>query len=150
MIIDSSALLLAVGPPDSHAGERLSAILTRVMRVRGLAAPAVLPFEVGHVVHRKRRQHFGTSMAERQALVGRLVGPVEMVPMDADLARATGYLSESSGISFYDASYLAEAKRRGAGLITADTGLGAHAKHAGVLTYVLPGDLDALDAATAS
>ena len=149
MIIDSSALLLVAAPPDSKTGERCSSVLIRILRVRGLAAPALLPFEVGHVVHRKRREHFGNSTAERQALVGRIVGPVELVPMDLELARTTGAVSESSGISFYDASYLAEARRRGAGLITADNGLAAHARHAGVLTYVLPGDVEALDAATA-
>ena len=116
--------------------EVLSAIALR----EPLNAPGLLAYEIGNVIHRKRRAAVRKNLAERAAFVRELLALVEMGPADEEAMQTTGRLCERTGISFYDSAYLALAMIERHALLTADRGLHEHAKALGLGSYLWPDD----------
>ena len=114
--MDASALLAS-----ATADRPEWAVALADLNRRGpLRAPARLASEAGNVIHRKRPAGLGADRAERGLILERLLAPVDLVPTEAGLRRHAGELAEAHGLSFYDAEYLALAKRDEAALVTQD------------------------------
>src|SRR5437870_13903674 len=116
VVVDTSALLATFEGGASEEMERLQARAA-------LTAPAIMAFELGNVVHRKRRQLFGKNLADRQALVDALLLGVEIAPTVAEDLAEVGRIAEEDRLTFYDAAFLALAARTSATLLTEDAAL---------------------------
>jgi predicted nucleic acid-binding protein len=115
-VVDASALVaLLFGEPN---GDRIGARLEG----EGLAAPALLPFEVGNACLMKIRRHPDRRDALLAAfsLMARM--EIEIVDVDPEAALA---LAEQTKLTVYDASYLLLARKLEAELITLDKRLDA-------------------------
>ena len=90
--------------------------------VSGMAAPALILWEVANIHHVKRRRGLLTDSEARTGLEVFLSFPIELdaerAPLPDVLARAHG-----AGLSAYDAAYLELALRLGAPLATLDRSL---------------------------
>lgn len=102
MILDASALLDAV---DSGRPERAAA-LRDVQARHPCRAPALLAWELGNVIHRKHPDAFGPP-ERREALLELLLEGVDIVPSDAGGRARGAALVAATGLTFYDAAYLA-------------------------------------------
>lgn len=109
MVTDASAVLAALADDDDWA--------LGMMRRSGLSAPAVMPFEVGEVLQRRRRQGqldgTAAALAHRELLGMR----VDLWPHEA-LAGRAWELREN--VSYSDACYVALAELLDAPLVTLD------------------------------
>jgi predicted nucleic acid-binding protein len=118
-VVDASALgAILFGEPD--AGKI-------ALRLEGasLAAPALLPFEVGNLCLMKIRRHPGLRAPLLAAFS--LMKRLEIDTVEIDYAEALR-LAETAALTFYDASYLWLAKTLGAELVTLDLDLEAASK----------------------
>lgn len=109
IVADASAVFAALAENDGWARE--------VLRRSGLSAPVVMPFEVGEVLRRRRRQEqldaTTAALAHRDLLALR----VDLWPHEA-LARRAWELREN--VSYNDACYVALAELVEAPLVTLD------------------------------
>lgn len=146
MIVDASALLFVLLPhlPDPAREEHLLVALQRVLLQEPLEAPSLIAYELGHALHRKRAADVGQDARSRSAALRRLLGLVEQRGSLGEVLEAAGAIAEGSKLSFYDSAYLAHARLAKAPLLTADSGLAAHARSLKVATYLLPEDLPRL------
>lgn len=113
LVVDASAIV-ALLVDDGPAGRGCE---TRIEAAEALAAPALMPFEVGNVL---RRQEVRGAIEPAYAALaladlGRL--SVELVPFAA-LGRRAWELRDN--LTVYDASYVALAELLGAPLLTLD------------------------------
>lgn len=119
-VVDASALLAALEPGGSAARQALVALA----ETHDLVAPTLLPFELGHVIHRKRPAGYGATPEERDEALAAALGVVVLVPLDDERLRAAARLVEAHRLSFYDAAYLAlAAGEEGSVLLTDDGAL---------------------------
>lgn len=113
-VIDASALL------DAALRDRPEwAVAVDDARRRGLHGPSILASEVAHVVHKKRPQEFGATVALRSAALELLLAQPVLAVSDAAHREAAAMIA-STGLSFYDAEYAAVADRFGFALVTHD------------------------------
>lgn len=115
-VIDASALL--AGHDDSTMATAIG--LEALEGEHVLLAPALLSSETGHVIHRKRPERYGRSVEERTSVQEILLRDIELVQPDAAARSACARLAARTGLSWYDAEYLALAQARGAPMITQD------------------------------
>ena len=116
MVIDTSALLAS---HERGVQDKLERLHARSI----MLAPALLAYEVAHVVHAKRPDAFGSSADERADLVATLLLGIELVEPTPESTRAAGALAEELKLSVYDASFLGLAASRKASLLTEDQAL---------------------------
>ncbi len=102
-VVDASALLAALEPGGVAARQNL----VTLSETHDLAAPTLLPFELGHVIHRKHPAGYGATPDERDAALAAALGAVTLVPPDEERLQAAARLVDAHRMSFYDASYLA-------------------------------------------
>lgn len=105
-VVDASALVLLAQTEESDPrAARAADVLPRLGESHGLGAPALIAWEIGNVIHRKRAGQWST--ADQRARVARAVlsGVVHVAPGPERVDRA-GRLAHAHGLSFYDAAYL--------------------------------------------
>jgi predicted nucleic acid-binding protein len=113
-VVDASALgALLFGEPQAQA-------VARELASAGLAAPALLPFEVANVAVKKIGRHpeLRAVVLTAFALSKRMA--IETIAVDQD---AVIRLASETGLTAYDASYLWLARTLGAELVTLDQAL---------------------------
>lgn len=120
VVVDASVVISSLFPND----RRSSAASARLRAGDALHAPALIDFEVLHII---RRYSFSDKSLTPDRVVTMLdllaKLPIRRIPMDRALAgRAFGH---RDNLSAYDASYVALAETIGASLITADLRLAA-------------------------
>ncbi|HEX2022745.1 MAG TPA: type II toxin-antitoxin system VapC family toxin [Candidatus Thermoplasmatota archaeon] len=119
-VIDASALLLGLEPEGDLARRALVALADE----RRLAAPALLAWEVGHVIHRKRPGRYGATHEERQEAFEAATSAVALVAPTPEALAAAARLCAAHPVGFYDAAYLEMAARgEGSVLVSADADL---------------------------
>jgi predicted nucleic acid-binding protein len=100
---------------EPHAELARAAIGTVAMRTTSLAA-----YEVGNIVMRQGGWD-ATRVAAALDLLEEICGdPIDLLPEDRQL---TAQLAQRHDLTFYDASYVAIARRAGRRLLSADTAL---------------------------
>lgn len=115
VVIDASAVVCAMLPHD----KRSAAAGARIAAADLLQAPAVLDFEVIHVIRRLLLTDALMTEGRAGAMLDLLAElPIQRTPMDRVLASRT--LAHRGNLSAYDASYVALAETIGATLVTAD------------------------------
>lgn len=120
-ILDASIIVgAALAESKEPTGTTLRDVLPEIFERHGVAAPSILAFEVGNVVHNKARAAFGRTVEERTEIVRLLLEDVELVPPTHDSMDRTGSLAESEGLTFYDAAYLELALRTAEALLLTD------------------------------
>lgn len=112
LVIDASALLDAITRPD---------VAEAMVGSHEPCAPALIQWEIAHVVHRTRAKHFGEPKA-RRALVHHLLAPFRLVDQK-DRLDALALLCDEHKLSAYDAAYLQLALDEGAAIVTSDDAL---------------------------
>lgn len=122
-IIDASVLVLAA---QDEARDPRAAMARRLLPLihegYELAAPALIAWEIGQIVHVKRAADW--SLAERPRVVRALLHDLDLDTPDAAALDATGRIAVARNLSFYDAAYLELASRNpDAVLLTEDTRL---------------------------
>ena len=131
LILDASALLDGVDASRPEWGETVRDLLAR----HPCAAPALLAWELGNVVHRKHPEVFGPRRAET---LETLLECVDLVPSGAEARRRCGDLVAATGLTFYDAAYLDLARSASeGGLVSQDRRLLAAAREQGVRAWSL-------------
>lgn len=111
-------------PTGSPAGAALRAARPAIEERLKLAAPALLAWEVVHVVQRKSPERYGSDFDIRWEVITRLLDGVELVPPDDAALRRTASLADRYRLSGYDAAYLELASRDGGSvLVTEDDDL---------------------------
>ncbi len=111
-IFDASIIVgAALAESRRPDGPGLRDILPGIFERHGVAAPSILAFEVGNVVHNKARAAFGRTVEERAEMVRLMLEDVELVPPTPDSIGRIGSLAESERLTFYDAAYLELAVR---------------------------------------
>lgn len=105
-VIDASALVLAVQREERDARAALARkLLPRLLEAHGLTAPALLAWELGQIVHRKRPTEW-RDRAHRSRTLQLLLEDIELAPPDAAMLERTGHIAEAHDLSFHDAAYL--------------------------------------------
>jgi predicted nucleic acid-binding protein len=124
-VIDASVHVSTVLADEDDASARFARLaIPRLQRLYGLKAPALLAWELGHVVHRRLASSLGRSPEERGELVGLMLRDIDMDGPEPGQLRRTGALAERHRLSFYDAAYLELALREPAAtLLTEDAAL---------------------------
>lgn len=117
------------------------------MRREPVEGPDVIAYELGHTLFRRRKKDAGASLEDRWARFERLLKAVDLVAPDPQLLRETARIVDRSGVSFYDASFLAFAALRRVSLCTADSGLASHADALAIPCYLLPRDFEVFERA---
>src|SRR5687768_1719900 len=112
LVVDASALIDALHQPD---------IAERIVSDHDACAPALIQWEVTHVVHRVRPHAFGDAKS-RRGLVADLLEPLRLVDQ-RDRLDGIALLCEEHKLSAYDAAYLQLALDEGAPLVTHDSAL---------------------------
>ncbi len=146
VVVDASSLLLAAqDPAQDPRADAARRVLPELHGSYGVMAPALLAYEVAHVVHRKAPRAFGSDAAGRAGVVATLLTGIELHAPTPELLHRTGALSEERGLTAYDASYLALTERAGDGLLTDDAALREAAAGAGITAWIhgVEGALDA-------
>jgi predicted nucleic acid-binding protein len=115
-VVDASVLLAALEPDGADARQALVALA----ETHDLAAPTLLPFELGHVIHRKRPLGYGATPGERDEALDAALAAVALVAPDAGRLRAAARLVEAHRLGFYDACYLALAAADDASLLVTE------------------------------
>lgn len=113
-VVDASALgAILFDEPESES-------LLPVLEGFDLKAPALLPFEIASICHKKMKKHPKEAAKHAQALAyfGQL--SVELFPVAPSQALA---VAQKHGLTTYDASYLALAKALNVELVTLDAAL---------------------------
>ena len=80
----------------------------------GLFLPNLWTYEVGNILCLKRPEDASSLLTALQELT------IPITPMDRDLTKTTTTIAIAHRVTFYDASYLAVARRHEATLLTAD------------------------------
>lgn len=137
VVVDASSLLLSAQDeaqdPRAEAARR---VLPELHGTYGVMAPALLAYEVAHVVHRRAPRAFGSGTGDRAGVVATLLTGVELHAPTPELLHRTGVLAEEHALTAYDASYLALTEREGDGLLTDDAALREAAADADVGAWV--------------
>lgn len=126
-VVDASFLSKTLGgePGSEKALNWLETTRRAGTMLRG---PSLLAYEVAHVLHRRFR---GMPAAEKaEVLTALLLG----IRLEEAMPEPTFAID---GLTYYDASYLEIARRRGATLVTADKPMAAAAKRLGVAVKLL-------------
>lgn len=108
LVIDASALIDLL--PRSELAEHIHTQYD-------VAAPALVQWETGHVIHTAPRV-FG-DLARRKKIVATLLSPLRLIDQRARSGPIAD-LVETHGLSFYDAAYLQLAIDEAAVLLTED------------------------------
>lgn len=120
LVIDANVAVLpaqrAEKDPRADVARR---VLPAATEAYGLAAPALLAWEIGQIVHRKRAAEW-PDLATRQGTAALLVQDVDLDVPDAAAAERCGSLAEKHAISYYDAAYLELALRKPSGLLVTE------------------------------
>lgn len=119
-VMDASALLKGVEKGDDGDGDLSRRIRPRLAERFGLAAPLLAAWEIGNVVHTKKRPAVGGSAEQRREVVELLLTGVELDEPDGFQRGRTGRMAEDHELTFYDAAYLELAERREGILVTED------------------------------
>lgn len=120
VVIDSSALI--DGATGRNGTEMVA--LEMLEAEYDLHAPALLAWELGHVITSRWARHFGRTVDERIGALEDLVQGIELHAADAPRRAATARLAERAHLTFYDAAFLAlAAESPTAPLVTHDAAL---------------------------
>lgn len=123
-MLDSSALLASLDAERPEASDAMRDLKGELDAV----APTLVAWELGNVVHGRRRHLFGRSLDERLEVVDALLEGVTLMPVETGDLMAVGRDCEESGLTFYDAAFLELAARDDeAVLVTEDAALRAQA-----------------------
>lgn len=123
-MLDSSALLASLDVARPQASDAMRDLKAQFEAV----APTLVAWELGNVVHGRRRRLFGRTLEERLEVVDALLEGVELLPLEPGDLMAVGRDCEESGLTFYDAAFLELAARDDASvLVTEDAALRAQA-----------------------
>jgi predicted nucleic acid-binding protein len=113
-VVDASALgAVLFDEPGSED-------LLRALEGFDLKAPALLPFEIASICHKKMKKHpkEAAKYARALAFYGQL--SIGLFPVEPSQALA---VAQKHGLTTYDASYLALAQALGVELVTLDAAL---------------------------
>ena len=125
VVLDSSALLASL---DVARQPEASDAMRDLKGEHEAVAPTLVAWELGNVVHGRRRNAFGRSLDERLEVVSALLQGVTLMPLEAGDLLAVGRDCEESGLTFYDAAFLElTARDDEALLVTEDAALRAQA-----------------------
>lgn len=130
-VLDANVALS--GAVDEEADPRAEAarsILPPLHHRFGLAAPALLVWEVGQIVHREHSASFGDDASERAEVVGDILAEIALDPPTPESTVRTSLLAEKLGLTFYDAAYLELAARDGTSLLVTEDEALRHAARA--------------------
>lgn len=111
LVLDASVVLDGAAP-----GPRFDA-LSGLHERFACRAPALLAWEIGHVVHGRRAAAYGSMTPRRTALVEAMLEGIDLVATDASARASTARLATKHGLTFYDASYLELATREAEGAL---------------------------------
>lgn len=125
VVLDSSALLASLDVSKPQASDAMRDLKGENEAV----APTLVAWELGNVVHGRRRNEFGRNLAERVEVVSALLEGVTLMPLEAGDLMAVARDCEESGLTFYDAAFLELVARDDEGvLVTEDAALRAQAQ----------------------
>ena len=124
VVLDSSALLASLDVSKPEASDAMRHLKGEFEAV----APTLVAWELGNVVHGRRRAEFGRDLDERLEVVSALLEGVTLMPLEPGDLLAVGRDCEESGLTFYDAAFLElTARDDEAVLVTEDGALRAQA-----------------------
>lgn len=134
IVLDSSFVLAALLPDERTQFVRSVLMATAA----GQHAPALLPFEISHVLSRKHRRGEIT-LLERDALLRALEGQmISFAPAPSGATvRAIAELAVNHRLNGYDAAYLELALRLEAQLATLDDDLAKAARETGLTVHYI-------------
>lgn len=107
VVLDSSALLASLDASRPQASDAMRELKGEHEAV----APTLVAWELGNVVHGRRRALFGRTLDERIEVVSALLEGVTLMPLEPADMLAVGRDCEESGLTFYDAAFLELASR---------------------------------------
>lgn len=117
-VIDASALLDTLNADFPECSEALLGLMTD----HDCIAPALLSWEVGHVMCSRRAHLYGKTPAERATKTDELLSGILLDAPRPSSRAATAAVAQSHGLTFYDASYLELAHRMEAGVFVTHDG----------------------------
>lgn len=118
VVLDASVVIeSAFAGGGSQAGSASRTILPHLAEKFGFAAPALLAWEVGNVVHTKAPDRFGDTVDERRRAREVLLSGIDLVAANQLDPDSIGRLCQRYGLTYYDASYLALAGGHADGLL---------------------------------
>jgi predicted nucleic acid-binding protein len=142
LIVDTSFLIWNVDALRvSGQAYPSTGLLNRIVQKVGWGAPALVTYEVMHVIHRKRRMALAGAISRRHEIREGLLGAIERYDPDSATRQLAAEICERTGCSAYDAQFLAQAISRGRSMLTADEGMASHAAALKIPVYFLPKDL---------
>lgn len=109
LVADASSRIEGLGNPP---------LMGHLIAEHDVCAPLLFQWEIGNVLHVKRRTQYG-DRATRIAIVEQLLATTRLEPQIASRA-AIGTMAEEQGLTFYDAAYLVLAQEENAELLTED------------------------------
>ena len=115
--LDTNAVIMTINNPRSRVRARLDEALHSGIQVN---VSSIVLFELWYGIAKSRRQQHNT-----EAIANFLAGPVQVLNFDADDAREAGDVRAAlervgTPIGPYDILIAAQARRRGATLVTAN------------------------------
>ncbi|MHB8584905.1 MAG: type II toxin-antitoxin system VapC family toxin [Thermoplasmatota archaeon] len=129
VICDASFLVLLAWTGDDPRSRAARALLPALHAAETLATPALAAYEAGNALRRAAPHLRGD---ERADVLRDLLEDVLLLGPTSEMLRRAEHLASEQELSFYDASYLAEATGRDAFLLTEDSKLhGAAARKIG-------------------
>jgi predicted nucleic acid-binding protein len=69
-------------------------------------APLRVVYEVGNIVHRKHPDVFGKSLEDRQQVVAEILQGVKIAAWEKESIARVGAITETHGVTYYDATFL--------------------------------------------
>lgn len=133
VVTDASFLL----EPFSTPGLDEALLVAHLQAEHPMSAPQILVWEVGNYFFGPRSARLRRPLAERRERFEATLLGVELVDLAADLRTSAAECADRHGLTFYDASYLALARDRGAALLTHDATMKRAATAEGVPVHDL-------------
>lgn len=125
---------------EDEATAELDALLDRVQREGALVPPLWISEASNVLLMAERRGRIGKgTMQERLALLDMLPIETDDMAVGSVWRSSVLTLADAETLTFYDATYLELAIRRGLPLVTTDTALGRAAQRRGVVTVPASG-----------
>lgn len=106
-VIDASALLDTINADLPECSDALLALMTD----HDCVAPALISWEVGHVMCGRRAHLYGKTPAERASRADDLLAGILLDAPRPGSRAATAAVAQAHGLTFYDAAYLELARR---------------------------------------
>lgn len=115
LVVDSSVIIKWLNRENEEFLEQANKILQRVEKgLVNIITPELSKYEAGNALLNK-----GLDINAFQASLEFLYKlPINFIPLDEEMAKETADIALNRRITFYDASFLALAKKRNARLIT--------------------------------